>query len=106
MEIGNFNLGFNERRSTVKIKIVIDREACQSIASCVTTSPEIYALDNDAKAVVANAKGQNENPNRVEYILDTDANTVQKAVLGAETCPYLAIEVFDENGRKLFPRGK
>ena len=90
----------------MKLKIIIDRNACQSIASCVTTSPEIFALDSDAKAVVVDTKGQKENSNKVEYVLDTDANILQKAVLGAETCPYLAIEVFDENDRKLFPRGK
>ena len=90
----------------MKLKIIIDRSACQSIASCVTTSPEIYALDNDAKAVVVNAKGQKENPNKAVYEFEADTTTVQKAVLGAETCPYLAIEVFDETGQKLFPRGK
>lgn len=91
----------------MRIKIIVDRDACQSIASCVSTSPEIYALDEEAKAAVVGIRGQKENPNKMVYEFDADDNTAQKAVLGAETCPYLAIEVHNaDTNQKLFPRGE
>ena len=90
----------------MKLKIIIDRDACQSIATCVSTAPELYALDDEAKAVVPRSEGQKSSPNKMTYILEADDALAQKAVLGAESCPYLAIEVIDGNGQKLFPKGK
>ena len=38
-------------------KIVVDREKCQGIGACVGAAPDVFGLDNEAKAIVINADG-------------------------------------------------
>jgi ferredoxin len=91
----------------MKLRIVVDRKACQSIATCVSTAPELFALDSEAKAIVTQAKGKKSSPDKMAYELDATDSVTQKAVLAAEACPYLAIEVYnDDSGQRLFPKGK
>lgn len=82
------------------MKIVVDRVKCLSIASCVAVAPDVYELDEEGKAIVKNIKGIKKG-DKVTYEHKGDLAAVLE---GAEICPYLAIEVYDDNGKKLFPK--
>ncbi len=68
-------------------KIVVDREKCQGIGACVGAAPDVFKLDNEAKAVVINADG-------------ADDETV---LMAAEACPLEAITIFGEQGEQVYP---
>ena len=68
-------------------RIVVDREKCQGIGVCVGAAPDVFELDNEAKATVINAEG-------------TDDDTVLEA---AAACPLDAITLYDENSEQAYP---
>lgn len=68
-------------------KIEIDRNLCIGAASCMAVAPEVFELDSENKAVVINPSA-------------ADAETILDA---AKACPTLAIRVYDENGKLVFP---
>jgi len=68
-------------------KIVVDRELCIGAAPCVTVAPGVFQLDDENKAVVADAKG-------------ADDDTI---LLAAESCPVQAIFLYDEDGEQIYP---
>lgn len=39
------------------VKITIDRDKCVGAAACVATAPEVFQLDDEDKAIVADANG-------------------------------------------------
>jgi len=91
----------------MRIKIVVDRQACQSVASCLTLAPDIYELDEEAKAIVKDTTGQpcDGDPNHIEYIIDIDGAKLNDVIAGAETCPYTAITVYNaDSNEKIFPK--
>lgn len=80
---------YKRNRPDSKIgKIVIDRDLCIGAASCIAVSETTYELDGENKAVV------------------TGADSVDDAVLmmSAESCPTKAILLFDQEGRRVFPK--
>ncbi len=87
----------------MKIKIVVHRDLCQSVATCVAVAPSVYALDDDFKAKVVSRKPQKSGSDD-EYVFDATEGEVKNFVEGAKSCPYKAIEVInEETGEKLFP---
>jgi ferredoxin len=73
------------RKYTAKI----NRDLCIGAASCVAIAPKSWALDNENKAA----------------LLPTDNETSDEELLAsAQACPVDAIEVFDENGVKIWPK--
>lgn len=76
------------RKNEHKIrKIVIDRTKCIGAQSCVVVAPGIFQVDDKNLA----------------YIVDPDSHDDDTLLMAAESCPVLAIELFDENGNKIFP---
>ena len=69
--------------------IKYNRSLCIGAASCVAACPENYSLDSENKAVV-NKKIISE-------------NELTKNVTAAKSCPTLAIEIYDEKGKKIAP---
>ena len=69
-------------------KIVVDRNACISAATCVVVSPEAFDLDEDGIAIVKNGA------------LKVDESTL---LIAAQSCPTQAILLFDENDKQIFP---
>ena len=67
-------------------RIVVDREKCQGIGACVGAAPDVFEIDNEGKAIVINAEGDDD-----ETIL-----------LAAEACPLEAISVYDD-GELIYP---
>ena len=68
-------------------KIVVDRDLCIGVASCVTVSSATFKLDGESKAVVINPD-------------DADDQTI---LLAAQSCPTQAIILFDKNGKQIYP---
>lgn len=65
------------------------RDKCIGAASCVAVAPKTFKLDDQNKAVVIQQTG------------DPDADDA--ILLAAQSCPTAAIEVFDKDGKKIWP---
>lgn len=69
------------------MKIEIKRDLCIGAATCVAIAPNVFDLDDEMKAVVKNPKGAND-------------STILEA---ARSCPTLAIYIYDDAGKQIFP---
>ncbi|MDO8512662.1 MAG: ferredoxin [bacterium] len=69
------------------MRIEVKRDLCIGAGSCVAVAPEVYVLDDEMKAVVTNQKGADE-PTIIE---------------SAKACPTLAIYIYDDDGKQVFP---
>lgn len=65
------------------------RDKCIGAASCVAVAPKTFKLDDQNKAVVIRQTG--------------DPDTDDAILLAAQSCPTAAIEVFDKDGKKIWP---
>lgn len=75
-------------RKTGKIRrVVVDRSACIGARSCVLVGAKTFAMDDGNLA----------------YIVDPDAEDDDTVKLAAQSCPVLAIHLYDEDGKKIFP---
>lgn len=69
------------------MQIKTDRDKCISAGTCVAIAPEVFESDDEGKVRVRNPKGVDE-----QTILDA-----------AKSCPVQAIEICDDNGKRIFP---
>jgi len=67
-------------------KIVIDRKACISAATCIVVAPKAFELDKEGIAVTLSS-----------YTQHTDDELLQ----AAQSCPTQAIKLYDEEGKAL-----
>ena len=70
-----------------RIIVEVDRALCFGFGDCVDTLPDVFALDDDNKAIV----------------LDPDAAGVDDIMEASQNCPVDAIIVTDEHGEQLYP---
>lgn len=71
-----------------KYKIKIIKEKCIGAASCVGIAPKVYQLDE----------------NNIVYVADEDGDTPENILLGAQSCPTNAIEIYDAlTNKKVWP---
>ena len=70
-----------------RILVEVDRALCFGFGDCVDTLPEVFALDDENKAVV----------------LDADAASVDDIAEASQNCPVDAIIVTDEQGVQIYP---
>lgn len=68
-------------------KIEVDRELCIGAATCVALAPEVFALDQENKAVVL--------PNH-----QGSPTTILNA---AKSCLVYAIYLYNQSGQKMYP---
>lgn len=69
-------------------RVVVDREACIGARSCALVAPGVFQMDDGDLAYV------------VEGHENTDEDTL---LMSAQSCPVLAIHLYDEDGKKVFP---
>ncbi len=69
------------------MKIVVDRDKCISVATCVGIAPDVFDLDEEGKAVVKTT--------------DADLDLVVQAAQG---CPVDAIIVTNDAGEQVWPK--
>ncbi len=68
-------------------RIVVDRQACIGAGSCVVVTEKLFQLDKENLA----------------YVVDPDSYDDETVQLSAESCPVLAILLYDKDGNKIFP---
>lgn len=85
-----------------KITIKVDKDLCIGAASCVTVAPNSFQLNEENKAVVLD-HGTEPNSRTYERTVEVTEDEKEEIILAAQSCPTLAISIFDENGRQLFP---
>lgn len=96
--------------------VAVDREMCQTAATCLAYN--IYELDDEEKAVLLTQNGSNsDDPKnvlattdgyvRLEDLLNQEGKTLsemKRLVLeSAKACPFNAIIVKDDQGKKIWP---
>ncbi len=86
----------------MKIRVKVDEELCIGAASCVTIDPTTYQLNDDNKAIVLDRSG-GDIAQKYERWLEVTEDEYQRILLGAQSCPTLAISIFSESGERLFP---
>ena len=69
-------------------RIVVDRQGCIAARSCVLVAPGVFQMDDENLA----------------YVVDPESEDDETIMMGAESCPTLAIHLYDKDGKKLFPQ--
>ena len=69
------------------MKVRVDRDLCTGLGNCAALSPAVFKLDAEGKAVVLDSSS-------------VDEDTLMEA---AESCPYGAIIIEDDEGNQLYP---
>lgn len=85
-----------------KLTIKVDPDLCIGAASCVTIAPETFQLNDENKAVVLD-HGTEPGGRVYERVMDVSEDEKETIILAAQSCPTLAIFIFDEDGKQLFP---
>ena len=86
----------------MKIKVKVDPDLCIGAASCVTIAPETFQLNDENIAVVLD-HGEEPCGRVYERDMEVTAEEYEMILLGAQSCPTLAIFIFDEAGEQVFP---
>ncbi len=82
------NSAQDENKKTKKIaKIVVKRDLCIGAATCIAIAGDTFELDNENIAIVK----------------DNIGNSDEEILLAAQSCPTLAIYLYDEDGNQIFP---
>lgn len=68
-------------------RIVVDRTKCIGANSCVAVAPGVFQLDDKNLA----------------YIVDPESSDDDTITMAAQSCPVLAILLYDEKGKMIFP---
>ena len=68
-------------------KIVVDRVKCIGARSCVAVAPGTFQMDGENLA----------------YIVDPNSEDDDTVLMAAQSCPVLAILLYDADGKQIFP---
>ncbi|MFA6426852.1 MAG: ferredoxin [Candidatus Magasanikbacteria bacterium] len=68
-------------------RIVVDKQKCIGAQSCVVVAPGVFQMDE----------------NNLAYVVDPDGTQEDMILLAAQSCPVLAILLYDEEGKQIFP---
>ncbi|MFH0943264.1 MAG: ferredoxin [Candidatus Beckwithbacteria bacterium] len=72
-----------------KYKIKIIKDKCIGAAACAGIAPNTYKLDE----------------NNIAYVLSEDGDSAENVLLGAQSCPTNAIEIYDvQTNEKVWPK--
>ncbi len=85
-----------------KIRVLVDEDLCIGAASCVTIAPDTFELNEENKAWVLD-HGKAEDGPTYERWMEVTEDEKENIILAAQSCPTLAIFIFDEEGTQLFP---
>ena len=86
----------------MKFRIVVDPDLCIGAASCVTVAPDSFVINAENKAEVLE-KGQAPEGPTYERIVEMSESEKENLIVAAQSCPTLAISIFDEAGKQLYP---
>ncbi|KKR86551.1 MAG: 4Fe-4S ferredoxin [Candidatus Uhrbacteria bacterium GW2011_GWF2_41_16] len=83
-------------------RIKVDPDLCIGAASCVTISPETFQLNEENKAYVLD-HGTEPTERTYERVVEMDDSEKEQLIMAAQSCPTLAIFIYDESGTQIFP---
>ncbi|MBU1125993.1 MAG: ferredoxin [Patescibacteria group bacterium] len=86
----------------MKITIKVDPDLCIGAASCVTIADDTFALNDENKADVLD-HGQAPGGPSYERVVEVTEDEKENIILGAQSCPTLAVSIFNEAGEQIFP---
>jgi len=86
----------------MRITIKVDPDLCIGAASCVTIAPETFQLNDENKAYVLD-HGTEPVARTYERVVEVTEEEKDNIIMAAQSCPTLAIFIFDEAGTQLFP---
>lgn len=86
----------------MKLTIKVDPDLCIGAASCVTIAPETFQLNDENKAYVLD-HGTEPTARTYERVVEVTEEEKDNIVMAAQSCPTLAIFIYDEAGTQLFP---
>lgn len=86
----------------MKFKVIVDPDLCIGAASCVTIDPSTFEMNAENKAEVLD-HGEAIGGPSYERIIEMNEDEKDQMIMAAQSCPTLAIYVFDEEGNQLFP---
>ena len=86
----------------MKLRIVVDPDLCIGAASCVTIAPETFQLNDENKAEVLDHGIAPDAPT-YERTIEISENEKENIILAAQSCPTLAIFIFDDENNQLYP---
>ena len=86
----------------MKLRIKVDSDLCIGAASCVTIDPATFQLNAENKAEVLD-HGQVIDGPSYERVIEVTEDEKENVLLAAQSCPTLAIFIFDEEGTQLYP---
>tara|TARA_B100001964_G_C14156196_1_gene564411 strand:+ start:389 stop:724 length:336 start_codon:yes stop_codon:yes gene_type:complete len=69
-------------------RIVVDRTACIGARPCVVVAEKLFQVDDENLA----------------YVVDPNAVDQETVRMAAESCPVLAILLYDKDGNQIFPK--
>lgn len=87
----------------MRIRIRVDEDLCIGAASCVTIAPETFQMNGENKAIVLDKNHPEATEPTYERWVEVNEDEYQTILLGAQSCPTLAIFLYDEEGKQLFP---
>ncbi len=87
-----------------KIKyLMVDRELCIGAASCVAIYPEVFEMDGENKAVILQKNGIKTSDKTDVDLLQVEKLDDDTLLLAAQSCPTLAITLWDDEGNQVYP---
>jgi ferredoxin len=87
-----------------KIKyLMVDRDLCIGAASCVSVYPDVFDMDEENKAVILQKNGVRTSEKTNVDMLNVESVDDDTLMLAAQSCPTLAIFLYDEEGNQVYP---
>jgi ferredoxin len=87
----------------MKIQLTVDPDLCIGAASCVTTDPQSFVMNEENKAEVLD-HGQALGGPSYSRILEVTEDELQNVITAAQSCPTMAVIVTNqETGEQLYP---
>jgi ferredoxin len=83
--------------------LAIDRDQCIGAASCVAVYPDVFEIDEEAKAVLKLKGGETTSERTDIKALDVSSVDDDTLLLAAQSCPTAAVYLYDEEGNQVFP---
>lgn len=84
-------------------RLYVDRDLCIGAASCVVVYPDVFELDDENKAVMMLRDGTRTSSMMNVTALNVEAIDDELLLLAAQSCPTLAIFLFDDAGNQVYP---
>ncbi len=86
----------------MKYRIVVDPDLCIGAASCATLAPLAFVMNGENKAEVLDHGNDHGIPSFSREV-DLSEDELETVIMGAQSCPTMAIEIFDAEGTRLYP---